>query len=349
MSRGGGRGRPTEKQRTHVLARSHTVAVSRLKEREHCVDANFEVSSLVEAVDMASKEELSRKPEVESSWSGDLDVSKLPIDKRLWQEVPDLVAVVADLKNSTKMGTGKHAASTASIYEASTGGVVEVFNRFEANFIQIQGDGAFALFWDDGRLERAVCAAITVQTFGTKLQSRLESKWPEAPVTGLKVGVAASRVLVKRVGTPRNPSQQEPIWAGKAVNYAMKAAQSADAGQLIVTGTVWDAIAGNDYLTISCGCSAGEVSSPRPLWDDVEIRRLPEDDPDSAGRLLRSTWCPLHGDEFCQAVLTGETTRPSVEAERSGVLASQKRDSLRLVKEAQRKLVRERKRGLARR
>ena len=32
--------------------------------------------------------------------------------------------------------------------------------------------------------------------------------------------------LVKRIGTPRNPAQQESIWAGKPVTYASKAAQS---------------------------------------------------------------------------------------------------------------------------
>ena len=52
-----------------------------------------------------------------------------------------MVAVVADLKNSTKLGTGKWAASTASIYQAGTGGVVDVFNKFSADFIQIQGQG----------------------------------------------------------------------------------------------------------------------------------------------------------------------------------------------------------------
>jgi hypothetical protein len=53
----------------------------------------------------------------------------------------------AYLKSSTQLGLNKHAASTASIYEAATGGVVQIFDDFEANFVAIQGDGAFALFW----------------------------------------------------------------------------------------------------------------------------------------------------------------------------------------------------------
>lgn len=58
-------------------------------------------------------------------------------------QAPDAVAVVADLKNSTKLGTGKWASSTARVYEASTGGVVKIIDQFDADFLAIQGDGAF--------------------------------------------------------------------------------------------------------------------------------------------------------------------------------------------------------------
>ncbi|MBA4862021.1 hypothetical protein H1V43_11610 [Streptomyces sp. PSKA54] len=88
------------------------------------------------------------------------------------------------------MGTGKWAASTASIYEASTGGVVRIFDEFEANFLAIQGEGAFALFWRDLRYERALAAGITVKTFSVDLMKRLEDRWPndsELPSTGYSV------------------------------------------------------------------------------------------------------------------------------------------------------------------
>ena len=94
----------------------------------------------------------------------------------------DVVAVVADLRNSTQLGTGgQHAASTASIYQAATGGVVGIYDQFDADFIQIQGDGAFALFWGEKRYQRAMCAAITVRTFSGDLIAQLEKKWPSLP------------------------------------------------------------------------------------------------------------------------------------------------------------------------
>src|SRR5205823_2883503 len=144
---------------------------------------------------------------------------------------------------------------TASIYEAATGGLTRIFNDFDADFVAVQGDGAVGLFWGNKRLERALCAGITIKTFSElTLIPRLEKRWPELPNTGFKVGVAASSLLVKRVGVPRT-AHQEPVWAGKAVNYAAKCAPQADRHEMIVAGTVWDFAEGNDYLAVSCTCA----------------------------------------------------------------------------------------------
>jgi class 3 adenylate cyclase len=118
-----------------------------------------------------------------------------------------------------------------------------------------------------------MCAGITNRTFSDGLVERLELKWPTIAETGFKVGIASGRAVVKRIGTPRNPAQQEPVWAGKPVNYAAKAAQSADRHQVIVTGSVWDKISGSDYLTISCGCDGnGNPTSPSTtIWEDMTI------------------------------------------------------------------------------
>jgi hypothetical protein len=49
------------------------------------------------------------------------------------------------------------------------GGLVKTLDTFDADFIQIQGDGALALYWGDLRYERAACAGIT----GRRLRPRL--------------------------------------------------------------------------------------------------------------------------------------------------------------------------------
>lgn len=276
------------------------------------------LEEILEKVETDTKTVLdSPNPPYEDIAPEDLDAYNLPDasgDK--WYRLDDVVVVFADLKNSTQLSIGKHPRTTAAIYRVATGNVVRILNNLDADFIQIQGDGVFGLFWGEKRLERAICAGITVKTFSEKvLQKRLESKWPEAPETGFKVGVASGRVLVKNIGTFRDADEQEPIWAGKPVNYAAKAAQQANRNELIVTGTVWLGIEGNDYLTVSCGCDGEGTSSDMAiLWKDVEIEKLGHDEDDAAGRLLAACWCKNCGAEFMKAILDGETEREETES-----------------------------------
>ena len=289
-----------------------------------------DVDALLKDVDGDVATELSSKPEVIDKGHS-LDVGKLPIEARKWHKLRDAVAVVADLKSSTQLGLNKHAASTASIYEAATGGVVQIFGEFEADFVAIQGDGAFGLFWGDHRKRRAVCAGITIQTFGVKhLVPRLEKKWEGLPETGLKVGIGNSPLLVKRVGIPRT-DHQEPVWAGRAVNYAAKAAQQADRNQMIITGTIWDWVSGNDYLALSCPCGSDQNSNGASpdIWEDVTINKIPEDDADREGKLLTSAWCDIHGLEYCSAILSGKTKRPAVSDKRIAALTLEMKKAIR--------------------
>lgn len=277
-----------------------------------------DVDDLLDKLDQSTKKELDTKPTVVEC-GHDLDVDELAITARRWHKLKDLVCVVADLKGSTKLGIGKHDTSTARIYQAATGGVVDIFDKFQADFIQIQGDGVFALYWGEMRNERAICSGITIKSFSLSLVERLENRWPALPETGYKVGIAANRVLVKKVGTPRNPAQQEPIWAGKPVNYATKCAQSADRNELIVTGSFWDRIENNDYLTMSCPCGEGPSAT---IWSNVEIEKIPESDNDRYGRVLTSAWCKTHGKEFCDAVMNGQKKRQDVSEAQKSLFAS---------------------------
>jgi class 3 adenylate cyclase len=313
------------------------------------VTTEVDLQHLLDTLAEDTKAELACTPIVED-WDGSLDVGSLPITARKWIKVTDVVAVVADLKNSTRLGTRKWAASTASIYQAATGGVVKTFDQFDADFIQIQGDGAFALFWGNKRYERAMCAAITIRTSSVDLVDRLESKWTAIPETGFKVGVASDRVLVKRIGTPRNPAQQEPVWAGKPVNYAAKAAQCADRHEIIVTGSVWDTISPNDYLAFSCGCDGnGEpTKATNTIWEDLTIERLPEDDHEREGRRLIAPWCRIHGPEFCAAILAGKRQRSDVDEARMSLTKAQMANALRVKAATARENRRRRLAGLAR-
>jgi class 3 adenylate cyclase len=276
----------------------------------------IDLEGLLEDSNQHVKDELQSAPPVVDV-GDDLDLDQLAITKREWARVDEIVAVVADLKDSTRLGTGKqHAASTASIYEAAVGSVAEIFRALGADDMDIQGDCVIGIFWGDRRLERAFCAGVTVKTFSElHLQEQLKGeKWKGLPETGFKLGVAASRVLVKKIGIPGKPDHQEEVWAGKAVNYAAKAAQCSDRNEMWVTGSVWSRLESNDYITYSCGCNTGTPTDT--IWDDAEIEKLPDGEEDRYGRKLTSKWCVEHGPVFCNAILDGKTKRDDLAAAR---------------------------------
>lgn len=285
----------------------------------------MDLTGLLADCDDHVRKELSCMPDVDDVTAFDPTTDSPPIAARRWLRVTDAVAVVADLKSSTKLGLGKYAQSTASIYEAALHPVVDIFHEFGAGWIPIQGDCVIGLFWDEAAMERAMCAGITVKTFSAMhLVERLTRKWPEnLPETGFKVGVATSTLLVKRIGRPQTP-HQDLVWPGKALNYAVKAAQSGDAHEVIVTGSVWDSIRDNDYLTFSCDCR-----NPAPgIWHDHDIDKLDHDDAERGGRCLTSAWCTECGETFCNAILDGLTRRASVEPYRSQLQLSTFREAI---------------------
>ena len=157
------------------------------------------------------------------------------------------------------------------------------------------------------------------------------------------MGIAASTLVVKRVGVPRT-EHQEPVWAGKAVNYAAKCAQQANAHEMIVTGSIWDFVEGNDYLSVTCPCGRGPTDT---IWSDVDIEKIHDGDGERAGRKLTSCWCDVHGSEYCAAVLDGANTRPESRALIAALQKSQRDDAFRSAQRRIRESQRNQRRGLA--
>lgn len=234
-----------------------------------------------------------------------MDVSTFPkvdemyVEAPKWHRIQDVVCVVADLKNSTKLNFDTYANSSAKLYEALTSNMVRTVDRFAPDFVDIQGDGIFALFHGSLRYERAFAAGVSLKTFSElELVPQIEAAFPRMPATGLKVGMHAARVVVKKVGIR---GTNEPVWAGKLVNWAFKAAQSADVHEMVVTEKVYRHFEDNSLVTQSCGCPTGVRAS---LWADRHVDVLP--DTDARCRMLRSKWCESHGDDYCKWILEGK-------------------------------------------
>jgi class 3 adenylate cyclase len=259
---------------------------------------------LREAVEVREVDDFPEKDEVESD--------------RVWLRIDDVVAVVADLKNSTAVSFKKHPQTSAKLYEAVTGNCTRIVSRFDADFVDIQGDGLFALYHGERAYERALCAGITLKTFSQKQLVPAIEGWEQRrdqfPETGLKVGMHSGVLAVKRVGVKsRTHEWKEPVWAGRPVNWAFKCAQLADANELVCTKSVYGMFEDNDYVTHSCGCRAGgEPTVPsNAIWNDFDMQgKLPADK--APTKVLVSAWCDTHGDEFCEAILNGEKNRDDV-------------------------------------
>ncbi len=236
-------------------------------------------------------------------------VSDLYSDKRTWKRMREVVVVVVDLKGSTNLNFKTYAPTSASLYEAVTGNCSRIVETFSPVFVDIQGDGLFALYHGERAYERAFCAAVTLKTFSEKkLGPAIESQLGERfPKTGLKVGMAAGILAAKRVGVR---GHSEPVWAGKPVNWASKLAQHADAHELVVAEKVFKQLEDNQYARYSCGCRGGVpgAGSPTDLWH-VATNAPSLGDRGTPAWMLMSCWCDNCGDEFCDAILTGQKDR----------------------------------------
>lgn len=274
-----------------------------------------------------------------------MNIAALPIRARSWHRRENVVAVAADLRASTSFSYTQRPQQTAALLEVAVGGLSEILAGFGADFMQAQGDGGFGLFWGDAAFERALCAAITVQTFSQRiLVPGIEQALPQTPATGFKIGVACGPVLVKKVGKPRLPDFQEPVWVGRPVNYAAKCAQQTDPHRMLVTGSVWDWVEGNDYLAFSCPCGTGPT---RTIWQQQQIAHLRPDDPEASGRVLTSTWCEGHGQEYCDAVMVGRSERDDVLPERSALQRELAADPVATAYRRRRRDAAARRRGLS--
>lgn len=270
---------------------------------------NLELGALLEELDETVHSTIDTLPDIEDI-DGSFDAADIPSSSsNNWIKIPEVVSVVFDLKSSTHLGTGRHDKSTARIYTSAVDGAVRILHDFKADFIDIQGDGGFGLYWGDRAYERALCAAVTIRTFSESMVKQFEKKWEgiDEVATGFKVGIHAGRTLVKKLGTRHVVSEQEPVWAGKPVNYAAKCAQSAERHQIVVTQTVWEKLKDNDYVTYSCDCNGGPTAE---LWQDKKVETLPELEQDTV--VLESGWCSTCGPKFCQMILNGGKKRDSV-------------------------------------
>jgi class 3 adenylate cyclase len=228
------------------------------------------------------------------------NTQKIPIEKENhWLRIPDVICVFVDMIGSTKFSAQRHDNSTASAYQLFTGTAVRLFHAFDTPYIDVRGDGVFALF-NKNQPYRAIVAAITFKTFIEKVFTPELKKKTKLEV-GCHIGIDQKTVLVRKIGLKQysgRSDRQNEVWAGKPINMAAKLASKTKRGELLVSDRYFNQLKDGRVLN-SCGCPSGEKKT---LWTTADLSDDDKFDFDT-GYLLKSIWCEKHGAEYCENIL----------------------------------------------
>ena len=239
-----------------------------------------------------------------------------PANQGMWWRITNVTAVFADLKGSTKMSVEETRRDAAVAYTLFIRAMSIILDRFDARYVDIQGDGVFGLFSGPSSRFLAAACAVTMRTEVERVVDPLFRRDTSADSElTVGIGIDEGTVLVRRLGL-RNVKLNE-VWAGKPVNVAAKLSSVAEQNQIVVSDRVFgqyrrSSMLRQRALIWSCGCDNGRrgggLAIPRArttnLW-----RESPA--PDDLGldffriHRLNSPWCRTHGAEFCEAMVSG--------------------------------------------
>jgi len=236
------------------------------------------------------------------------DTTQIPIENQSdWIRIPRIICVYVDMAGSTKLSAELHDKSTAKTYQLFTGTAVRLFNEFDSPYIDVKGDGVFALF-NENQTYTALAAAVTFKTFVRNVfikkildKTRLE--------VGLHTGIDKSTVLVKKIGLKKRggrTDKQNEVWAGKPVNMAAKLAKLSDNNNILVSDRYFQGI-NDEHALYTCGCTSGTFTGEKVnMWEEVDLSEVDNFD-FSTAYSLPNYWCETHGQEFCEALLSLDT------------------------------------------
>ena len=237
------------------------------------------------------------------------DTGAIPLeDPRHWFRIPDVICIFVDMLGSTLLSAKKYDQSTAKTYRLFTETAIQMFHYFNAPYIDVRGDGVFALF-NQNQIYRALVAAVSFKTFAdveftprVKKETNLE--------IGTHIGIDQRTVLVKRVGLRKingRTDRQNEVWAGRPVNMAAKLASLTKDGELLASDRFFSNLTHQRAL-YSCGCQNGQKGHESvKLWKDYDVSGPEYEyfDFDKA-HVLESRWCEKHGKEYSTELLNAD-------------------------------------------
>lgn len=228
------------------------------------------------------------------------DTGNIPIQPpNHWLRIPDTICVYVDMMGSTRLSAELHDNSTAGVYQLFTGTAVRLFNEFGSPYIDVRGDGVFALFNQD-QPYTALAAAVTFKTFAKDVFVPAIEKRTNIEI-GSHIGIDQKTVLVKKLGLRRSggrTDRQNEVWAGKPVNMAAKLAALSEDDELLASDRFFRNIK-DEHALLTCGCPNGVRTD---LWSSKDVSSDTKFD-FGVAYSLQSVWCKEHGREYCEAIL----------------------------------------------
>ena len=243
-----------------------------------------------------------------------------PANRGVWFQIRNVTAVFADLKRSTELNANAGAQQAAVAYTYFIRAMTIILDRFEADYIDVQGDGIFGLFSGPNSHFNAAACAITMRT---QVEREVDARFRKA-TSGkrkLRVGIGMDRgtLLVRRLGL--RGSKMNEVWAGTPVNMAAKLSSVAGPNQVVMSERLFSEYEKGSKLRQralmwSCGCKGRArgrgldlpISDAEFLWQRASA-------PGNLGldfnhlHRLRKPWCPTHGPGFCEALVTGKRSK----------------------------------------
>lgn len=227
--------------------------------------------------------------------------SDIPIENTShWLKIPDVICCFVDMEGSTKLSAGLHEKTTAKAYKLFTETAIRMFAKFDAEYIDVKGDGVFALFNSD-RAYTALSAVVTFKTFVCDYFTPMVREETEKEIGG-HFGIDQKSVLVRKFGFKTyhgRTDRQNEVWAGKPINMAAKLASISTDNKLWVSDRFYTNLV-DEKATHSCGCP--DNGEKTPLWEKEDLSSDTRFDFEIAYS-LGSNWCEIHGKSFCRDLI----------------------------------------------
>ena len=209
------------------------------------------------------------------------------IDPLRWNKINTVICCFVDMKGSTQLSaspTGDE--NIAKAYRLFTETAIRIFHEFKSPYIDVKGDGVFALF-DLNQVHRALAATISFKTFVHEYFT------PEIKaITGQEIsghfGIDQANVLVRKFGLRRfeyRTDRQNEVWAGQPINMAAKLASLSPGNQLWVSKRFFESLNSQGFESI-LQWELKDLSDPRFSFDTAYI--------------FHNNWSELDGKLQCE-------------------------------------------------